>query len=145
MLLLGSSAAQRKDFGPAQVSSLIRPKHGEVSTWATVTETGRRGHIARILGGQDCLRFVLIDGVSPAKLHSLLTPKGLIIYFHTFPNFHFWGKLLSRKDFANLMETEYVGKETLWVETDIGDKRSKKYVYICAWIFPSQLKFFLWK
>lgn len=28
------------------------------------------------------------------------------------------------------MQTEHVGKETLWVETDIGDKRSKKYVYI---------------
>lgn len=28
------------------------------------------------------------------------------------------------------MQTEHIGKETLWVETDIGDRRNKKYVYI---------------
>lgn len=28
------------------------------------------------------------------------------------------------------MQTEHVGKETLWMETDIEDKRNKKYVYI---------------
>lgn len=93
----GNQCSPKERFHSSQVSSLIRPKHGKVSACASITKTGRRGHTARILG-EDRTASVYTDWWSlPSQAaFSFLTPQGLIIYFHTFPNLNFWEKPLSR-------------------------------------------------
>lgn len=46
----GNQCSPKERFCSSQVSSLIRPKHGKASTLASITETGRRAHAARVLG-----------------------------------------------------------------------------------------------
>lgn len=46
----GNQPSPKERFLSSQVSSLIRPKHGKVSTCASITDAGRRGYTASILG-----------------------------------------------------------------------------------------------
>lgn len=109
LTLLEPNPAQRKEFPPARS---VPWSHQSMLRWGLVPASPRQGggDIQPWSWGWTGLpQFTLTDGLSPAKLQSLLAPEGLAVYFHTFPNFklQLLGKptVITAKVFANLMQT----------------------------------------
>lgn len=78
----------------------IRTKYGKVSTWASITKAGRRGHTARILG-EDRIASVYTDWWSlPSQAaFSFKIPKADNIFSY-FPKLEFFGKATVNKSFC---------------------------------------------